>query len=461
MAVLDSDTEQMVNGSLSVADAVDVFRSLGSVVSAVEVGSCSPDDLVVLTAGVRAGQQALDRMVTQIASTADAHAVDGRGRGAQGVLLGDGHAVRGRTAHRETDRARTSTALSKVAAAVAAGRVGGAQVDAITFSAKGLAPDQFESLNTDGLVEAAVSMPADVFARHVRQMVENIKGDAGLADAKKRRARTSWKHWFDERTGMGHVHGEFDPERYESIVGSVEAELTRLSNQGGVSKNAQLAADAAYNLLTGSAARGGSGRPHISVVVDWETFSNGSHESSVRETADGHPLARESIARLACDAVVQRIVLDPDGVPINVGRQYRTATDAQWKALRAIDRSCVWAGCDRPLAWCQLHHVQEWEHGGATDLCNLIPLVTATTMPSMKAAGRSKSVQTTDESTSSVPTERITPRRGRIGSNHQKPEGRQKLLRDRSRWVSVPVEPLTLNGADRPTGMGNCYLATK
>jgi hypothetical protein len=26
--------------------------------------------------------------------------------------------------------------------------------------------------------------------------------------------------------------------------------------------------------------------------------------------------------------------------------------------------------------WCQLHHIHEWEAGGATDRCNLIPLCT-------------------------------------------------------------------------------------
>ncbi len=309
-----------------------------------------------------------------IGAAAHAQAAEGLGRGAHGVLLGDGHAVRGRTVRREVDRVRVLVGLPLVGAAVAAGRIGSGQVDAITLAAKGLSADELSLLDSGGLVEAAVSLPVDVFARHVRRVVEEIKGDDGLGDSRDRRARSSWKHWFDEHTGMGHVRGEFDPERYEAIVGSVEAELTRLANQGEVSKDHRLAADAAFNLLTGSSSGHRSGRPHISVVVDWETFRNGSHDQSVRETTGGHSLAPESISRLACDAVLQRIVLDPLGVPVNVGRRYRTATDAQWKAVRAIYRSCVWAGCDAPLAWCQLHHVHEWEHGGRTDLCNLIPL---------------------------------------------------------------------------------------
>ena len=157
------------------------------------------------------------------------------------------------------------------------------------------------------------------------------------------------------------------------IVNRVEQQLRRLANQGDVSKDTALAATAAFELLCGT---GGSGRglPHLNVLVDWETFRQGAHEHSVRETGDGHRLPPESISRLACDATIQRIVLDGRGVPVNVGRKHRTATDAQWQAMRAMYRTCAWHGCDRPISWCQIHHIAEWERGGPTDLCNLIPL---------------------------------------------------------------------------------------
>jgi hypothetical protein len=31
-------------------------------------------------------------------------------------------------------------------------------------------------------------------------------------------------------------------------------------------------------------------------------------------------------------------------------------------------------GCDRPVAWCEAHHLRHWLHGGATDLENLVLL---------------------------------------------------------------------------------------
>ncbi len=357
----------------AVADAVDAFRSLDSVVGGVDVYSLEPVGLQTLADGVREAQAVLDRLLIRIGVAADDHDAEGRGRGAQATMLGDGSRVRGRTARRDVDRARTAAAMPGVRDAIDCGRIGAAQVDAITHATRGLTPEQVAQLDTPSLIDAAETLPADLFARRVRDEAEHVKGDHGLADTTARQARSSWKHWTDTKTGMGRISAEFDPERYEAIVNAVEAQLGRLANQGGVSKTQNLAAQAAFELLTGRVGRS-SGLPLITVVVDEDTLRNVRHTGSVRETAAGHPLPPQSVARLACNAVLQRVTLDQRSVPINVGRKHRTATDAQWAALRSRYRTCAWKSCDRPLAWCQAHHIHEWEHQGPTDLCNLVPL---------------------------------------------------------------------------------------
>ena len=57
--------------------------------------------------------------------------------------------------------------------------------------------------------------------------------------------------------------------------------------------------------------------------------------------------------------------------PLEVGRTSRVVTAAQRAALAVRDGGCVVAGCDRPLGWCEAHHLRHWLHGGPTDLANL------------------------------------------------------------------------------------------
>lgn len=68
------------------------------------------------------------------------------------------------------------------------------------------------------------------------------------------------------------------------------------------------------------------------------------------------------------------MILGEDGVPINVGRTHRTATRAQRRALRTIYRHCAHHGCDVTFDRCEIHHIDWYEHGGNTDLANLLPL---------------------------------------------------------------------------------------
>lgn len=88
----------------------------------------------------------------------------------------------------------------------------------------------------------------------------------------------------------------------------------------------------------------------------------------------GPLLSASTVRRLACHAGIQRIVLDPKGAVLDVGRDYRTATPAQFAALIARDRGCAFPGCTRPPAWCVAHHIIHWINGGRTSLDNLVLL---------------------------------------------------------------------------------------
>jgi hypothetical protein len=63
--------------------------------------------------------------------------------------------------------------------------------------------------------------------------------------------------------------------------------------------------------------------------------------------------------------------------PLEVGRATRVIQPAQRTALAVRDGGCVFPACQRPLAWCEAHHLRHWLHGGPTDLANLALLCRA------------------------------------------------------------------------------------
>jgi hypothetical protein len=83
----------------------------------------------------------------------------------------------------------------------------------------------------------------------------------------------------------------------------------------------------------------------------------------------------ELAQRLACDAVVWRVILDPStGLPLDVGRRHRIVPPWIRRALHARDRTCRWPGCDTPADWTDAHHEVPWYRGGTTTIEHLISL---------------------------------------------------------------------------------------
>ncbi len=87
------------------------------------------------------------------------------------------------------------------------------------------------------------------------------------------------------------------------------------------------------------------------------------------------PLTPEQARRLACDSRIVPAVLGSNGEILDLGRETRTATRAQRRALAARDGGCVM--CSRTVRWCQAHHVVEWQDGGASDIANMCLLCSA------------------------------------------------------------------------------------
>ncbi len=88
----------------------------------------------------------------------------------------------------------------------------------------------------------------------------------------------------------------------------------------------------------------------------------------------GSHLSAGEARRLACGAGILPAVLDGVSLPLDLGRTQRLFSEAQRVALATRHTTCSADGCERPFAWCELHHQISWKDGGRTDLAQAIPL---------------------------------------------------------------------------------------
>lgn len=341
---------------------------------ALDVQDCNTEELDGLVEALRCVQSTVDAALIRIGVRAAALAEQGRGPGAGETLTGRGQ-VRARTARREAARATLAARSTSLEQSLGGGSLGPDHLDALVRRLGPLEDEELATLDVDGLLAGAERLPADTFDATLRRAVDAGRQDGGAAEAQTARASSEVRHWFDRRTGMGHVAASLDAERYEALTTAIDQHTATLAASSPTSeaRTANLAAEALVDLVCSSGQRG-SHLPHVTVVVDQATLVGGRHPGTIAETADGLDLADDALARLCCDAVLQRVVHGPDGVPIDVGRRYRTATSGQWAALRSLYRSCAWSSCDRPINHCQAHHIRTWQQGGPTDLDNLVPL---------------------------------------------------------------------------------------
>lgn len=93
--------------------------------------------------------------------------------------------------------------------------------------------------------------------------------------------------------------------------------------------------------------------------------------------ATGEPISAAACRRIACDSGILPIVLGGDSVPLDVGRELRTAPPHIRAALLQRDGRCAFPGCDHPPGTSHAHHCHHWLDGGVTSLDNMTMLCAA------------------------------------------------------------------------------------
>jgi hypothetical protein len=93
------------------------------------------------------------------------------------------------------------------------------------------------------------------------------------------------------------------------------------------------------------------------------------------EIEDGPAINRDTARRLACNARVQTVVEEENGLPVRLGRTTREPPAWMVRHLKYRDGECRFLGCGS-RRFTQAHHIVWWDHGGRTDLDNLVLVCT-------------------------------------------------------------------------------------
>jgi hypothetical protein len=199
--------------------------------------------------------------------------------------------------------------------------------------------------------------------------------DAGEDEAKRRELTLS-----EDGDGTTRIRGRLDAEGAAALRSAIDA-LSKprptVAGQPDLRTAAQRRADALVEITTrvltsGTLPLTGGVRPQITVSVTVETLAR-RPGASPAQTGWGLPLPYATLARLCCDPSIARVVLNADGVPLNVGRAERLVSPDLRRAVVARDKGCAFPSCDRPAEWSHVHHINEWHRdGGTTELDNLV-----------------------------------------------------------------------------------------
>ena len=109
----------------------------------------------------------------------------------------------------------------------------------------------------------------------------------------------------------------------------------------------------------------------VTVIVS-TTLQELEKSAGMAVTGGGSLLPVADLIRMAGHAHHYLAVFDRHtNEPLYLGRSKRLASPAQRIMLHSSARGCTRPGCTVPGYWAQVHHVQDWKDGGATDITTL------------------------------------------------------------------------------------------
>ncbi|MCZ2817058.1 HNH endonuclease signature motif containing protein [Modestobacter sp. VKM Ac-2984] len=254
----------------------------------------------------------------------------------------------------------TAAQVNVVAEKIGAGEVARAEEQGIDLAA-------FDQVWT----QVAVDSPHQSLATAVQAFEDALDPDGTEPDPTEGRRFTMVTHADGSVTGRF----ELDAVGGEKAQAAIESIVQADRPKGDDRTRAQQNADAFVQLCDNQLASGNlpilrTVKPHVVVGIDLDDLVDPATGAGAAEMGFGATISAARARYLACDGSISRIVMGPDGTPLDLGRDHRVVTPGLRKAVESRDKSCVFAGCGAPSWWCDVHHLIHWLHGGETSLQN-------------------------------------------------------------------------------------------
>ena len=222
------------------------------------------------------------------------------------------------------------------------------------------------------LAETAATRQHAQLGQVVHHYLTRLDPDGPEPDPTEGRSLSISRHADGSRT----IRGELDAvggEKFETMLESfVQADRpagdTRTRSQQLADAHVQ-GADVA--LASGALPVLRTVKPHVVVTIGIDDLIDPALGPGAGRTGFGAEISAARARLLACDGNVTRILIGPEGQPLDLGRTKRITPPHLRRAVEQRDWSCVFAGCHAPSYWCDVHHLVHWADDGETCLDNL------------------------------------------------------------------------------------------
>src|SRR5688572_23524929 len=269
-------------------------------------------------------------------------------------LRGHGH-LSATEAARVVRAGRALSHLPALASAFAAGHVTGEQAAAIARVAE---PEHLAAAAEQGvdlaavdavLTDVACERPHADVAKAVRHYLDRLDADGPEPDPTEGRRLAIVTH------ADGGITGRFDLDAVggERLQAALESLVQAGRCAGDERTRSQQRADALVQLCDNALAAGSlpilrTVKPHVAITIDVDALADPGVGPGAADLGFGATISAARARWIACDGQVTRIVMGPDGLPLDVGRTQRVVPPYLRKAVERRDRGCVFAGCGAP-----------------------------------------------------------------------------------------------------------------